>query len=415
MAKEQQKSLRSQFKATSLKKLRKQVDEENASIGANSTEYLQLEDGKAIKIRIFPAHPGADNFYVPKKCYWVSVMGDDGEPHRRTVLDSRMHGGTKFDLIDEYVKWAKKACAGDAAKLNALTGERDSLNPSYSWLCYADKVSEGEQLRARIWEMRKSVRDALNRLAFNEDEEEAIEVDPYTDVDEGQPVCVEYHKSPNAKKGEKYYDVSWPKKSKPRPLTDEELEYFMTLPPLAEAVGVYGIRDFETALEGLQLFDEENEIGLFDDDEWLEHVEEIKAQYDGDEEEEEEKSSKKKPTAKKTTSKKVNKKHEEEEEEEEEEPEEDEEEEEEEEEEESEGDEFDDMDRKELKKYITDNGLDISVKKTMSDDDLREAIRAASAEEPEEEEEEEEEAEEKPKVTLADIRKRLNGGKGGKK
>ena len=50
----------------------------------------------------------------------------------------------------------------------------------------------------------------------------------------------------------------------------------------------------------------------------------------------------------------------------------------------------------------------------MSDDDLREAIRAASAaEEPEAEEEEaeEEEAEEEeeaaPKLTLADIRKKL--------
>ena len=54
------------------------------------------------------------------------------------------------------------------------------------------------------------------------------------------------------------------------------------------------------------------------------------------------------------------------------------------------------MERSELKKYIKDNGLDITVKKSMTDDDLREAIRAASAtaEESEEEEEAEEESEE---------------------
>ena len=71
------------------------------------------------------------------------------------------------------------------------------------------------------------------------------------------------------------------------------------------------------------------------------------------------------------------------------------------------------MDRTELKKYIKDNGLDVAVKKSMTDDDLRDAIRAAAAPEEEEEAEEEEseaeeeEEEEKPKISLAEIRKKL--------
>lgn len=406
-------SLRAQLKATSLKKLQKQIDEDNATIGANSNEYLNLEDGKTIKVRIFPAHPGEENFYVAKKCYWLTVSGNDGDPRRTTVLDSRVHGGTKYDVVEEYTKYAKRFCKGDAAKIEALTGQKDSLNPSFTWLCYADRVSDDEQLRARIWEMKKMVRDALNRMAFSEDEEEAIEVDPYTDVDEGMPIMVTYRKNPNKKKGENFYEVSFPKKAKARPLTDEEIDYFMSLKPLSEVVGTYGLSDFERALEGLQNFDEEHEIGLFDDEEWLSHLEEIRAQYDDDEdggeEEEEEKPKAKKITAKKPTA--PVKKEEPEEEEEEEEG--DDEEEEEEESEESDGDEFDDMERSELKKYIKDNGLDVTVKKSMTDDDLRAAIRAASAtaEEPEEEEEpeesEEEEEEAAPKLTLADIRKKL--------
>lgn len=402
-------SLRSQLKATSLKKLQKQIDEDNAAIGANSNEYLNLEDGKTVKIRIFPAHPDEENFYVAKKCYWLTIAGNDGDPRRIQVLDSRLHGGTKMDVVEEYTKYAKRFCKGDASKLEAITGQRDSLNPSYSWLCYADTVREDEQLRARIWEMKKMVRDALNRMAFSEDEEEAIEVDPYTDVDEGLPVLVTYRKNPNKKKGENFYEVAFPKKVKARPLSDEEIEYFMSLKPLSEILGSYGLSDFERALEGLQNFDEEHEIGLFEDEDWLAHLEEIRAQYDDDEtEEEEEPKAKKKTMAKKATSKKAVEEPEEEEEEAEEEAEE-----EEAEEESEEGDEFDEMERSELKKYIKDNGLDIAVKKSMSDDDLREAIRAASAaaaeepEETEEEEAEEEEEEAAPKITLADIRKKL--------
>ena len=412
MAKEN--SLRSQLKATSIKRLQKQIDEDNAMVGAqNSTEYLNLEDGKTIKIRIFPGHPGVQDFYVAKKCYWLSFVGDDGETHRGTVLDSKVHGGTKFDVVEEYVKWAKKKIGNDADKLEALVGngpKSNSLNPQYSWLCYADKINGDDQLRAKIWEFKKMVRDAMNKLAFSEDEDEVIEVDPFTDPDEGLPINVTYRENPNKKKGENFYEVSFPKKVSARPLTDEEIEYFMTLKPLNEILSKYGMKDFERALEGLQNFDEENEIGLFDDDDWIEHLEEIKAQYDSDDSEED--SAPKKKTAVKKAVKKAYAKSEEDEEEEKDEA--DDEEEDDEEENDEDGDEFDSMDRVALKKYITANGLEISVKKSMSDDDLRNAIRAAAksddADEADDEEEDDETEEEAPaKVSLSDIRKKLAG------
>lgn len=412
MAKEN--SLRSQLKATSIKRLQKQIDEDNAMVGAqNSTEYLNLEDGKTVKIRIFPGHPGAQDFYIAKKCYWLSFVGDDGETHRGTVLDSKVHGGTKFDVVEEYVKWAKKKIGNDADKLEALVGngpKSNSLNPQYSWLCYADKINGDDQLRAKIWEFKKMVRDAMNKLAFSEDEDEVIEVDPFTDPDEGLPIMVTYRKNPNKKKGENFYEVSFPKKVSARPLTDEEIEYFMTLKPLNEILSKYGMKDFERALEGLQNFDEENEIGLFDDEDWIEHLEEIKAQYDSDDSEED--SAPKKKTAVKKAVKKAYAKSEDDEEEEKDEA--DDEEEDEEEENDEDGDEFDSMDRVALKKYITANGLEISVKKSMSDDDLRNAIRSAAksddADEADDEEEDDETEEEAPaKVSLSDIRKKLAG------
>lgn len=406
--------LRSQLKATSIKRLQKQIDEDNAMVGAQSSaEYLNLEDGKTIKIRIFPCHPGQEDFYVARKCYWMSFVGDDGEQHRGTVLDSRVHGGTKYDVVEEYVKYAKKKVGNDADKLEALTGsgpKSNSLNPQYSWLCYADKINGDDQLRAKLWEFKKMVRDAINKLAFSEDEDEVIEVDPFTDPDEGLPIMVTYRKNPNKKKGENFYEVSFPKKVSARPLTDEEIEYFMTLKPLSEVINRYGMRDFERALEGLQNFDTENEIDLFEDEDWLEHLEEIKAQYDAEEDSEDSK------PAKKSTKKVVKKVAEpDDDDEEEDEPEDNTEEDsdEEDDEEEESGDEFDKLDRSALKKYIVDNDLEISVKKSMSDDDLRNAIRSAksSATDVDDEDEDEEEDEAPARVSLGDIRKKLAGKK----
>src|SRR5574344_40806 len=411
MAKEN--SLRSQLKATSIKRLQKQIDADNEMVGTGaSTEYLNLEDGKTIKIRIFPGHPGQEDFYVAKKCYWLGFRTDDGEARRGTVLDSKVHGGTKYDVVEEYVKYAKKFIGNDADKLEALVGngpKSNSLNPQYTWLCYADRVNGDDQLRAKIWEFKKMIRDAMNKLAFSEDEDEVIEVDPYTDPDEGLPINVTYRKNPNKKKGENFYEVAFPKKVSARPLTDEEIEYFMSLKPLSEVISKYGMRDFERALEGLQNFDEDNEIGLFEDEAWLEHLEEIKAQYDSDDDDD---ASKKKLAAtKKTTVKKAAPAREEEDEDDEEEEGDDEEEE-----QKADGDEFDDMDRSELKKHISKNGLEVSVKKSMSDDDLREAIRAASKVEPDDEEEDDEEEDEAEdnepapaRVSLGDIRKKLAG------
>ena len=425
-------NLRSQFKATSIKSLRKAVDKDDALVGVQSNDYLSLEDGKTSKIRIFPAHPGEENFYISRMTYWMSFTNEEGETRRGTVLDSIAHGGTKMDIVREYVKLAKKRYGNDSEKMDALVGtgmNSNSLNPRYSWLCYADFVREGEELRPKIWEFGKMVRDLLNKLAMSEDEDEPIEIDPFTDPDEGVPVLVKYLKKPNKKKGEQYYEVTLGKKPKARPITDEELERFAALKPLSEITPRYGMRDFDRAIDGLRNFDDENGFDLFDDDEWLEIMEKVKSQYEAEDEDADEKPAKKKTTTKKASnktteiesdideeeekpvSKKDKKKSEPE-------PEEDEEEETDDEDEDDseteEDDEFTDMDRTALKKYIKENGFDIVVKKSMSDDDLRDAIRQAVADEDEDDSEtEEDDEDEKPKgkISLDDIRKKLAGKK----
>ena len=367
-----EKDFRSQFKATPIKKLKKHVEDDNTLFGASNNEYLNLEDGKSVKIRIFPPHPGKENFYVAKKCYWLSFAKRDGDMGRGAINDSRLHGGTKMDVVEEYSKMATKFCAKDSDKLDAISGDKDSLKPTYSWMAYASKVSSDEELHPMLWEFKKMVRDAMNKLAFSEEDDDAIEIDPFTDPDEGLPILVKYLKSPNRKKGENYYETSFPKKNIAYPLTDEVLEAFMALKPLDEIIGKYNMRDFDRAVEGLQNFDETNEIGLFENEAWIEKLEEIRSQYDAVEEAEEDKAPAKKlvkktveketakPAAKKKVvddeeeeapvKKSVKKKA---------------------------GDEFDDMDREELKEYIAENELDVRVKKSFEDDEIRELIREA--------------------------------------
>ena len=436
-------NFREKFKATKIKDLKKAVDKDDAMVGVSNNDYLNLEDGKTLKIRIFPAHPGHEQFYVPKKCYWLSFPAEDGGDNKRgTVLDSIVHGGTKMDLVQEYVKYAKKKYGDDDDKMETLTGtgmNSNALNPQYSWLCYASIVTPDEELHPKVWEFKKMVRDALNKLAFDEDNDEPIEVDPFTDPDDGLVLAVKYLKKPNKKKGENYYEVDFAKTGKKkeaysRAITDEELEAFSRLKPLNEVVPRYTKKEFDRALEGLQCWDEEFDFNLFDDDEWLEIVESVKEQYNGSSDDDDEDEKPKKKTVKKT-SKKVEEEEDADDEEEkkpakksakkkvEEEPEDSEDEDSEEddsEEEETDGDEFDDMDRKELKHYIKENELDITVKKSMSDDDIRDLIREAVADSDDEDDSEEEETDEdsddeeeqpKSKVSLDDIRKKLAGKK----
>ena len=66
------------------------------------------------------------------------------------------------------------------------------------------------------------------------------------------------------------------------------------------------------------------------------------------------------------------------------------------------------MSRMELKKHIKSEELDIVVKKSMSDEDIADAIRNADSDE-DEDEDEEDEQETSGSMSMDDIRARLKG------
>lgn len=388
-------SIRDKFKPTSTKELKAIVEDEDSKIATKrNTDTYTFKDG-INKLRLFPKHEGEPSFYHILCQHWITIEKEDGEPGRRTVPNGKIHGGMAKDIIDEYIKFCRVQLAdGDAessAKLKALTSYEKGLQMQTSWMAYANAMQKDSK-EFTLLEFKRTVRDALNDESIIEDEAEAIETDPFTDPDTGKPVLITYNSK--AKKAADYYKVQVSKTAVP--LTDEELEKFELVTPLSQLpMFQYDMEKYELALEGLRYFDEEQEIGVFDTDEFQAIVEEVREMVGGEAPAKKaspaaaKKTTAAAPAAKKPAPKKIVEEAEELEEAEEAE----EEIEEIEEVVEDEADEFEAMDRAALKAYIKANGLDVKVFTTHDDDtirnNIREALGATAVDEVEEEVEEE--------------------------
>jgi hypothetical protein len=299
--------------------------------------------------------------------------------------------------------------------------------PNNTWWAYGFKLVKGDngvESNPGIFEFKKAVRDQLSDVIAAEEADDTIEVDPFTHPDEGRPILLTYDSK--AKKSADYYKVSLSKKA--TVLSDEDLQWLFEQPSLtSQLTDVYDKKQFDMAVEGLRLFDTENDIELFDEDDFQEILKEIETELDGDnskadkkktstkkKDEEEEDEPKKKISKKEDEPKKKLVKKEEDEEEKPstkskkvlEEVEEDE--------EEvpfkKSSDIFDDMDREELKDWIGENLEEgtYTLKKSMSDDDIRDMIRernkpaSSTKKKVSEEEEEEEKPISKSKETPSD-------------
>jgi len=293
-------SIRDKYKPMKLAVLKEKADEENKSLSSGGgSDFLTIDEGTN-KFRIFPPHEGEDSFYITRVVWWLTIENEDGEAKRRTVKNSRIHGGTKYDIVEEYLKGAKLHLQNIAnsdddeadeanEKIKTLSDWKQGLVAQTTWVMYANKITKDGKEFGKL-EVRKPVRDDMNRISSTEDIDEPIEVDPFTDPDEGLPLFIEY--TAKSKKSKAKTIASLGRKPKAMPLSDEDLEMFDKITPLTKAFrDNYTMDDFDLALEGLKNYDEEHEIDFFESEEFEEIIEKVKAQYD---EEDEKKSSKKK-------------------------------------------------------------------------------------------------------------------------
>lgn len=300
---------RTKYKGTPVESLKNQEAEAAKITGkGNFTRagYHKIEDG-INKFRLYPAREGERSFIYLKSVTFLpqQVEFTEKDSNKTTVevkmkpiFNSKVHANTPKDLVEEYITFSKKKIVENIQdskeqekRISILQGYKDSggtwhsgITYSNKWVCYADRISVNKEFA--LLEVTSGVKEEMNKIAAIESVDEAIVTDPFTDVDEGICILIDYNSK--AKKSTDYYNVTldevkegrFNKRLVPTPLSDEDIEKWLSYDSLEKLfVNSYKYSDFEKALTGLKIFDEKNKIGTFNYDEWFNIVDEIEAYY----------------------------------------------------------------------------------------------------------------------------------------
>lgn len=350
---------RSAFKTSkSLAQQEQELASKIPSSSKGSTDKIEIEEGENY-IRFYPVHPGVDSYFIlPRMVHFLDIEGpkwEDGEMikdsddkpvmevKKRTVYNSRIHGGTKKDVVDEYVNFVQKLAdetyGSDKKKkkeyMKHVNGYNEKgkfvggIKGTLDYVGYAGTINKDtlKETKFGLISLKKSVREGMLAKSNTESADEGIQTDPFTDPDDGFVTLITKDSKAGATDPGKYYSVdfytkNWVPVKCPLP-EGFELKY-EELKPLTELFeGIYTAKMFEKAMDGLQRFDAEHGYGVFEYDEFLDICEEISSYYpeEGEEEKKPEpsKAADKKPAVKQQAPAKVERPQEDEEEDEEEE------------------------------------------------------------------------------------------------
>ena len=197
----------SMFEATPIRSFKEAIKSDDQRTGAHSgqSNNIKLVNGKNT-VRFAPKRRGEKNWMVTRRSTWMTINGDQGDKIRRPINDSVVHAGSKFDIIDEYIKLAQKNL--NPAQLTILADREKGLQTKNTTIAYAwlKKVVDGEvSWTFGEYEFTKSVRDGLEAAMAMEDEEDELTVDPYTPVKTGACAIITFNKE--AKRAADYYKV----------------------------------------------------------------------------------------------------------------------------------------------------------------------------------------------------------------
>ena len=404
---------RSKFTAPKLETNKKVSDDVNKTMRVNNSnrgDYLTIDEGVNV-FRLFPPHNPDEPTFQPKVVYWldcrVPKQDAEGNPiegefewKRRPIFDSRIHGNTQKDIIDEYIKFTRNAIftnnsSEDAKKLvAAINGWRDKsgkwnpgILPSTSFVAYATKGDITIANLGRL-ELFQSDKDELEKLNVDEKSGEIITTDIWSGPDDGIQFVLTRRKNDKGKwehtiqkktfvpKDKKNIAKEWEEFIQSQVIPDDVLEHWSKMEPLSvQFKNAYKRSDFERAVEALQKFDADHSFHTFENDEFLEILKEIDSYYPDEEPEAEQEDT--------VTNAAVI--------------------------------DYSEMSREELKRVIAENGLGIKVFKSTSTEDLAKRVEEAmkAKEEPEEEEEEGGELPEAPSApyNAANARPGVGGAK----
>lgn len=227
----------------------------------------------------------------------------------KRVFIASQHGkeGT-IDLVESYIQWCVDKINDEIddkkekdKKLAPIFGARiqgkwqPGINPSTNFVCYGWDLSDDKKPLYKI-EIYGGMMNRIIELYDKFDSgDQVITIDPFSDPKEG--IGLMFTKQKKESKWEyKIEDVpylpqkwaTYPDFVKQFALTDEMKKELADTAPLVDHFGdnVFKARDFKMQLNGLILFDSKHGFGAFQNDEFIEKVEQIANQFSEEEEEE---------------------------------------------------------------------------------------------------------------------------------
>lgn len=231
---------------------------------------------------------------------------------KKRVFISTLHGklGSQ-DLVEEYIKFVVKFVNEEIddrdearKKLSPVFGYRDKdkkwvpgISPQTAYVFYAwEWGTEKNFYKVDIYEkMMDKIEELYSKF---DDPEKPLTIDPFSDKSEGIAIVFDKFKNEKQRWDFSIYDQpfdgrkhdSYKEYIKEFALNEDQLKHLKEVKPLHEIYGrgVFRKRDFELQLNGLILFDEKFGFNAFAQDDFLDIVEVIAAQYEGEEEEKEE-------------------------------------------------------------------------------------------------------------------------------
>lgn len=303
---------RSKYKAASLANIKSQEAKQALVRPQNgyNTDAHEVKDGDNW-FRIMPFHPDETvpqeelspfvakcvsflKVKQPKRDENKKVIEGEFEVKQKPIFNAKVHGGYPFDLVEEYMDFAKKVAIPnfveeDKSKekiiWNKIAGfdqvkKEGGLKPIDTWECYAlDRSGKLATLS-----IKKTVKEQLSELAASVNKD-PNSPDPFTDPEDGIAIIIT--KSGTGINTKYTVQLDKQKVDKfnfslvPTPLTDDQLAAFDKQKSLRERfVNSYKHKDLEYQLEGLERFDkklaeEGYPINVFAYDEFLNKVEEM--------------------------------------------------------------------------------------------------------------------------------------------
>ena len=272
---------RQKYRASSSEELKNETEKVQELVGNDQRgAFIKIEPG-INKIRFFPAPLKSKStlFRFPKVTSFLPFIVDevdkDGnktgkqERKRKAIFNARVHGNLEHDIVDEYIETAKeyfestcKSRKEAFEKLKPLTDWKTGIKASSAWISYGYRKVGQKKHYGRI-QITDGVNKQLDVLSTREDREgQPIVVDLYSHPDTGK--MIQWFSDPNnadAKSKNKISVIF----EEDAALTDEELEALESWPSLESLYKNSYMRvDFKKQLQGLQLFDKEQKLGIFD-------------------------------------------------------------------------------------------------------------------------------------------------------